>query len=241
MVVIFCFLRFTPFTPSRWISFLALTFSSIARAVRYVPGTGYRDNHVLSFIHSKQWKQFVPRECSINSSKYARATTARMKPNGLHPARWNSHSGFDGDSGILVHDAVLTDSYRRFGDASCLHFQQSKQSKRSPDHSTWQTTWIFRKHRQRSVFLSRSLNGKTIFPKSESILQRNRPITEIQRAEIFPSHIDSVPYRYCSSDPRECKGFPLKTVFRYAHVPNKTGCHCINLLTPSVSCTYHQV
>lgn len=36
-----------------------------------------------------------------------------------------------------MHDAVLTDSYRRFGKACCLHLRHLVSPKRTPEHSKW--------------------------------------------------------------------------------------------------------
>jgi len=190
----FCFLRFTPFTPSRWISFLVLTFSSTVRAVRRVPVTGYRDNQLLSFIHSKQWKQFVPRKCSNNRNMYANTTTAKMKHNGIHLARWNSHSGVDGGSGLLVHDAALTDSYRRFGKASCLHLRHLVSPKRTPDHSKWC-------HMADYLNLQKTPSAPSFLSRRENNLSEIRiPIT------VKPAYI------------RNARGFSVSGGFRFIYV-----------------------
>jgi len=36
-----------------------------------------------------------------------------------------------------VHDVMLTDSYRRFGKANCLHLRHLGSPKKTPDHSKW--------------------------------------------------------------------------------------------------------
>ena len=55
-------------------------------------------------------------------------------------------------------------------------------------------------------------------------MQRNPPITEPQGTEFF-FQLQQVPFRTGTSslNPRDCKRFPLKTGFRYVHVPFKTG------------------
>lgn len=134
MVVIFCFLRFTPFTPSRWISFLVLTFSSTARAVRRVPGTGYRDNQVLSFIHSKQWKLFVPRKVSNNRNMYAQTTIATMKHTSCEmefsQRCWQRFRPTGAWRCVIWQPPT-------FRKASCLHLRHLGSPKRTPDHSKW--------------------------------------------------------------------------------------------------------
>jgi hypothetical protein len=168
---------------------------------------------------------------------YAQTTTAKMKHNGrsckmtLSQRCWRRLD-------LLVHDVVLTDSYRRFGKASCLHLRHLGSPKTTPDHSKWRhmADYLNLQKTSSALRFTQSM-GKKPFPKFESISQWNQPISEMQEAEIFPFQADYVPCKYWSSDPRGCKGFPLQTGFRYAHVPNKTGITVLrNVQTENITC-----